>query len=130
MSSGGRRGGGGDESEDEGYVVGELGDHSGKLSWKRHMALFRRELSTGSRLLRDGSRPGSRWERFLIHPDYWYVPSLSLSHLCGSLGHHMCMVVNSCFSVDFDFELCQDIIMNLIKFVHLYGLERLTYLIV
>jgi hypothetical protein len=79
MSSGGRRGGGGDESEDEGYVVGELGDHSGKLSWKKHMALFRRELSTGSRLLRDGSRPGSRWERFLIHPDYWYVPSLSLS---------------------------------------------------
>jgi hypothetical protein len=91
MSSGGRRGGGDDESEDEGYEVEELRD-SGKLSWKRHLALFRRELSFGSGLGRDASRTGSRWDRFIIHPDKWYVYMhhlfLSLSHsllVCGSL---------------------------------------------
>ncbi|XP_059454384.1 potassium channel KOR1-like [Corylus avellana] len=77
MNSRGRRGGGegGDESssEDEGYVVGEVGDYSGKCcSWKSHLGSLKRELSTGSKLLRDGSQPGTRWQRLIIHPDYWW----------------------------------------------------------
>jgi hypothetical protein len=97
-SRGRRRGeGGGDESssEDEGYELGEAGEYAGKCcSWKSHLGLLKREMSTGSKLLRDGSQSGTRWQRLIIHPDYWYVhylvSPLPLSlylflYLCGSI---------------------------------------------
>jgi hypothetical protein len=71
MSSGGRRGG--DESEDEGCEV----EGSRKASWKRNLAaVLGRELSFGGGLGRDGAPTGNRWERFIIHPDNWYVQTI------------------------------------------------------
>ena len=80
----GRRGGGGEESEDEGYEIDEVRDSS-KWSWKRPMKALRRELS-GDGLGRDGLGregawgTGTRLERLVIHPDNWYCnrPPLSL----------------------------------------------------
>jgi hypothetical protein len=84
-TAGGRRGGGGEESEDEGYEIDEVRDSS-KWSWKRPMKALRRELS-GDGLGRDGLgregawSTGTRLERLVIHPDNWYCnrPPLSLS---------------------------------------------------
>ena len=81
----GRRGGVGEESEDEGYEIDEVRDSS-KWSWKRPMKALRRELS-GDGLGRDGLGregawgTGTRLERLVIHPDNWYCnrPPLSLS---------------------------------------------------
>uniref|UniRef100_A0A2N9EF47 Ion transport domain-containing protein n=1 Tax=Fagus sylvatica TaxID=28930 RepID=A0A2N9EF47_FAGSY len=85
-TAGGRRGGGGEESEDEGYEIDEVRDSS-KWSWKRPMKALRRELS-GDGLGRDGLgregawSTGTRLERLVIHPDNCFL----LKHETGGLG--------------------------------------------
>lgn len=86
-------GGGGAESEDEGQY--EL--RESKSSWKRNLSLLKREVSYrsfGARRDREGPS-GSRWQRFIIHPENWYtMQALFLSSstsLCACVRVRLCL---------------------------------------
>ena len=75
---------GGEESEEEGYEVE-------KVTWKRPFKALLREMSvSGIGGEPTSSSEGSRLQRFVIHPENWYLYISLFISFCTRL----------CFSVD------------------------------